>query len=216
MKAWLAQDCFIGLEEASSRQGLPVIVVPFLGCNLNCKSEKYPDYYCSEKYSSANKEVTVPDLINEIKLFPCDRVSIIGGEPLLDHRRAFLETLFTELRSLGYEVSIKTNGSQDIGWVKKEFPEVIVIGGWKCPAISGERANKAMLESNLSLYEKTDALRFMVSRDDLKEVERVLKSHPEIKAQVFLTPVYGTIDPSEISDWIIKHLEFNVRLSSQF
>ena len=215
MKAWLAQDCFIGLEEASSRQGLPVIVVPFLGCNLNCKSEKYPDYYCSEKHSSA-KEVTVPDLINEIKLFPCDRVSIIGGEPLLDHRRAFLETLFTELRSLGYEVSIKTNGSQDIGWVKKKFPEVIVIGGWKCPVISGERANKAMLESNLSLYEKTDALRFMVSRDDLEEVERVLKSHPEIKAQVFLTPVYGTIDPPEISDCIIKHLEFNVRLSYQF
>ena len=93
MTGWLAQDCFIGLEEASSRQGLPVIVVPFLGCNLSCKSEKYPDYYCSEKYSSANKEVTVPDLINEIKLFPCNRVSIIGGEPLLDHRRAFLETL---------------------------------------------------------------------------------------------------------------------------
>lgn len=216
MKAWLAQDCFIGLEEASSRQGLPVIVVPFLGCNLSCKSEKYPDYYCSEKYSSANKEVTVPDLINEIKLFPCNRVSIIGGEPLLDHRRAFLETLLRELRSLGYEVSIKTNGSQDIGWVKKEFPEVIIIGGWKCPVISGEGSNKSMLESNLSLYEKTDALRFMVSRDDLEEVERVLKSHPELKAQVFLTPVYGTIDFSEISDWIIKHLEFDVRLSSQF
>ena len=216
MKAWLAQDCFIGLEEASSRQGLPVIVVPFLGCNLSCKSEKYPDYYCSEKYSSANKEVTVPDLINEIKLFPCNRVSIIGGEPLLDHRRAFLETLLRELRSLGYEVSIKTNGSQDIGWVKKEFPEVIVIGGWKCPVISGEGSNKSMLESNLSLYEKTDALRFMVSRDDLEEVERVLKSHPKLKAQVFLTPVWGTIDFSEVSDWIIKHLEFNVRLSSQF
>ena len=73
-----------------------------------------------------------------------------------------------------------------------------------------------MLESNLNLYEKTDALRFMVSRDDLEEVERVLKSHPKLKAQVFLTPVWGTIDSSEVSDWIIKHLEFNVRLSSQF
>ena len=156
------------------------------------------------------------DLINEIKLFPCNRVSIIGGEPLLDHRRAFLETLFTELRSLGYEVSVKTNGSQDISWVKKEFPEVIVIGGWKCPVISGERANKSMLESNLGLYEKTDALRFMVSRDDLKEVEKVLKSHPEIKAQVFLTPVWDTIDSSEVADWIVKHLEFNIRLSSRF
>ena len=215
MTGWLAQDCFIGLEEASSRQGLPVIVVPFLGCNLYCRSDKYSEYYCSGKYPSV-KEVTIPDLVNEIKLFPCDRVSIIGGEPLLDHRREFLETLLRELRSLGYEVSIKTNGSQDIGWVKKEFPEVIVIGGWKCPVISGEKANKSMLESNLNLYEKTDTLRFMVSRDDLEEVERVLKSHPKLKAQVFLTPVWGTIDFSEVSDWIIKHLEFNVRLSSQF
>ena len=215
MTGWLAQDCFIGLEEASSRQGLPVIVVPFLGCNLYCRSDKYSDYCCSGKYPSV-KEVTIPDLVNEIKLFPCDRVSIIGGEPLLDHRREFLETLLRELRSLGYEISIKTNGSQDISWVKKEFPEVIVIGGWKCPVISGEKANKSMLESNLNLYEKTDALRFMVSRDDLEEVERVLKSHPKLKAQVFLTPVWGTIDSSEVSDWIIKHLEFNVRLSSQF
>ena len=215
MTGWLAQDCFIGLEEASSRQGLPVIVVPFLGCNLYCRSDKYSDYYCSGKHPSV-KEVTVPDLVNEIKLFPCDRVSIIGGEPLLDHRREFLETLLRELRSLGYEVSIKTNGSQDISWVKKEFPEVIVIGGWKCPVISGEKSNKSMLESNLNLYEKTDALRFMVSRDDLEEVERVLKSHPKLKAQVFLTPVWGTIDSSEVTDWIIKHLEFNVRLSSQF
>ena len=215
MTGWLAQDCFIGLEEASSRQGLPVIVVPFLGCNLYCRSDKYSDYCCSGKHPSV-KEVTIPDLVNEIKLFPCDRVSIIGGEPLLDHRREFLETLLRELRSLGYKISIKTNGSQDISWVKKEFPEVIVIGGWKCPVISGEKANKSMLESNLNLYEKTDALRFMVSRDDLEEVERVLKSHPKLKAQVFLTPVWGTIDSSEVSDWIIKHLEFNVRLSSQF
>ena len=215
MTGWLAQDCFIRLEEASSRQGLPVIVVPFLECNLYCRSDKYSDYYCSGKCPSV-KEVTVPDLVNEIKLFPCDRVSIIGGEPLLDHRREFLETLLRELRSLGYEVSIKTNGSQDIGWVKKEFPEVIVIGGWKCPVISGEKANKSMLESNLNLYEKTDALRFMVSRDDLEEVERVLKGHPKLKAQVFLTPVWRTIDSSEVTEWIIKHLEFNVRLSSQF
>ena len=216
MKVWLVQNCFIELEEASSRQGLPVIVVQFLGCNLNCKSEKYPSYCCDKAYSSTNKEVSVPDLINEIKLFPCDRVLITGGEPLLNHRRVFLKTFLTELRSLGYEVAVKTNGSQSIDWVKKEFPEVIIIGDWKCPVISGERANKSMLESNLGLYEKTDALRFMVSRDDLKEVERVLKSHPELKAQVFLTPAWETITSLEVFDWIIKHLEFDVRLSSQF
>lgn len=216
MKAWLSQGCSLGLEEASSRQGLPAIVVRFLGCNLNCKSEKYPDYCCSEKYSSANKEVTVPDLINEIKLFPCNRISITGGEPLLAHRRAFLESLLTELRSLGYEVSIKTNGSQDISWIKKGYPEVIIVGDWKCPVVSGEKANKAMLESNLSLYEKTDALRFIVSRDDLGEVEKVLKSHPELKAQIFVTPAWETITSLEVSDWIIKHLEYDVRLSSQF
>lgn len=216
MKAWLSQGCSLGLEEASSRQGLPVIVVRFLGCNLDCKSEKYPDYCCSEKYSSANKEVTVPDLIDEIKLFSCNRVLITGGEPLLAHRRVFLESLLTELRSLGYEVSIKTNGSQDISWIKKGYPEVIIVGDWKCPVVSGEKANKAMLESNLSLYEKTDALRFIVSRDDFGEVEKVLKSHPELKAQVFITPAWETINSLEVADWITKHLEYDVRLSSQF
>ena len=113
-------------------------------------------------------------------------------------------------------MSIKTNGSQDISWIKKDYPEVIIVGDWKCPVVSGEKANKAMLESNLSLYEKTDALRFIVSRDDLGEVERVLKSHPELKAQIFITPAWETITSLEVSDWIIKHLEYDVRLSSQF
>ena len=219
MKAWLAQDCFMSLEGESIRQGLPVIFVRFLGCNLRCRSEKYPNCYCDSEYSFAkseySKEVSVEDLVNEIKSFPCNRVSITGGEPLLEHRKAFLFNFLTELMSLGYEVSIETNGSQDISWIKKDFPEVIVIGDWKCPVAFGEKANKAMLESNLGLYEKTDALKFVVSKDDFEEVEKVLKNHPEIKAQVFLSPAWETVEFSEVADWIIKHPEFKTRLSLQ-
>ena len=219
MKAWLAQDCFMSLEGESIRQGLPVIFVRFLGCNLRCRSEKYPNCYCDSEYSFAkseySKEVSVEDLVNEIKSFPCNRVSITGGEPLLGHREVFLRDFLTELMSLGYEVSIETNGSQDIGWVKKDFPEVIIIGDWKCPVAFGEKANKAMLESNLGLYEKTDALKFVVSKDDFGEVEKVLKNHPEIKAQVFISPAWETVEFSEVADWIIKHPEFNTRLSLQ-
>ena len=176
MKAWLAQDCFMSLEGESIRQGLPVIFVRFLGCNLRCRSEKYPNCYCDSEYSFAkseySKEVNVPDLMEEIRLFPCKRVSITGGEPLLPGRIDFLREFLRELSEENYEVSIETNGSQDIGWVKKEFPEVIVIGDWKCPVAFGEQANKSMLESNLSLYTESDALKFVVSKDDFKEVEK--------------------------------------------
>ena len=72
-----------------------------------------------------------------------------------------------------------------------------------------------MLESNLGLYEKTDALKFVVSKDDFGEVERVLKNHPEIKAQVFISPAWETVEFSEVADWIIKHPEFKTRLSLQ-
>lgn len=219
MKAWLAQDCFMSLEGESIRQGLPVIFVRFLGCNLRCRSEKYPNCYCDSEYSFSkteySKEVNVPDLMEEIRLFPCKRVSITGGEPLLPGRIDFLREFLRELSEENYEVSIETNGSQDIGWVKKEFPEVIVIGDWKCPVAFGEQTNKSMLESNLSLYTESDALKFVVSKDDFKEVEKVLSNYPNLKAQVFLSPAWETVEFSEAADWIIKHPEYNTRLSLQ-
>ena len=219
MKAWLAQDCFMSLEGESIRQGLPVIFVRFLGCNLRCRSEKYPDCHCDSEYSFAkseySKEVDVHALMSKIRAFPCKRVAITGGEPLLPGRIDFLREFLTELRAGGYEVSIETNGSQDIGWIKKEFSEVIIIGDWKCPVAFGVQTNKAMLESNLDLYTESDALKFVVSKDDFEEVERVLSNHPNLKAQVFLSPAWETVEFSEVADWIIKHPEFKTRLSLQ-
>jgi 7-carboxy-7-deazaguanine synthase len=215
--AWLAQDCFISLEGESVRQGLPVIFVRFLGCNLRCQSSKYPECHCDSEYSftksDLSEEVTLKDLMKKVHKYPCKRVAITGGEPLL--QKDFLDIFLAQLTKEGYEVSIETNGSQDIKWIKDKYPKVIVIGDWKCPVAFGEDTNKKMLESNLALYEKTDALKFVVAKEDFEEVEKVLKNHKDLKAQVYLSPAWGTVEFAEVADWIIKHPEYNTRLSIQ-
>ena len=219
LTAWLAQDCFMSLEGESIRQGLPVIFVRFMGCNLRCASEKYSDCKCDSEYSFSktdlSREVTVEGLMERIKTFPCKRVSITGGEPLLPSRKDFMRDFLKELVASGYEVTIETNGSQDIEWVETEFPEVIIIGDWKCPVAFGAKTNHSMLEKNLELYKEKDALKFVVAKEDFGEVEKVLSSHPNLKAQVFLSPAWGTVEFADVADWIIKHPEFKTRLSLQ-
>lgn len=219
LTAWLAQHCFMSLEGESLRQGLPVVFVRFMGCNLRCASEVYPGCRCDSEYSFSktelSKEVTVGSLIDEVRSFPCKRVSITGGEPLLPGRKDFMRAFLKELTSLSYEVTIETNGSQDIEWVENEFPEVLIIGDWKCPSAFGTKTNQAMLEKNLGLYKEKDALKFVVTKEDLEEVAKVLSSHPNLKAQVFLSPAWGTVEFVDIADWIIKHPEYNTRLSIQ-
>lgn len=85
-------------------QGMPVIFIRFAGCNCRCTYCDTPD-----SIDSKGTSMFIPDILAEVAKYPTNRVLITGGEPLV--QRSGLQTLVQELTSLGYEVSIETNGS---------------------------------------------------------------------------------------------------------
>lgn len=85
-------------------QGMPVIFIRFAGCNCRCGYCDTPD-----SIDSKGTPMLVSDIMNEVAKYPTNRVLITGGEPLVQGNG--LQTLVRELTSLGYEVSIETNGS---------------------------------------------------------------------------------------------------------
>ncbi|MFH1283534.1 MAG: 7-carboxy-7-deazaguanine synthase QueE [bacterium] len=84
------------------------IFIRFAGCNFRCS-------YCDTRNSwdeEALREYTVDSTLNEIEKLNRDikhkRIAITGGEPLLQVE--FLNLLLPELRSLGFEILLETNG----------------------------------------------------------------------------------------------------------
>ena len=87
--------------------GKPVIFIRFSGCNLikNGKGCKF----CDSLYAENGEEMSLNQIIKEIKKYPCKNIVITGGEPL-SHKKELRE-LVEELRFLEYRIDVETNGT---------------------------------------------------------------------------------------------------------
>ena len=108
----------------------------------------------------------------------------------------------------GYEVNIETNGSVDItGYLSKN---IIVTMDYKC---AGSGMEDKMLLDNISKLRKRDVLKFVVSDDnDLDTVQRIYQN---TKATVYISPVFGRIEPKQIVEYMLEHNMENCRVQVQ-
>ena len=230
----LSQRLFATLEGESKRQGEKTIFLRFQACNLFCCSDIYPECHCDSLYSlkesPSTYKTTLRNLIKEIEDMcnenACYNLSITGGEPLIHSKELYWllyhlsyedQLDFHTYRFSKYDITIETNGSCDISWIKNNFGKFAhVIGDWKCPNAFGHKANQAMLKENLDLYDDDDALKFVVVKEDFPEVERVLReSKVDKRTNVYISPCWGCIEFKDAVNWILDHPEFDVKLSIQ-
>ena len=117
----------------------------------------------------------------------------------------------------GYSVEIETNGAIDLFKLFHEtdiitdYPDkVIVTMDWKCPT---SKMLHKMIPSNLSELRSTDVLKCVVgSKEDLDEMKRVSRL---TNAQVFVSPIFGHIEPKDIVQYMIDNELNDVRLQLQ-
>ena len=88
--------------------GKPVIFVRFSGCNL-IKSNKACKWCDSLFAQTELKEMTVEEILKEVKKYKCKNVVISGGEPLTQIKG--LKSLFWKLSDLNYNICMETNGT---------------------------------------------------------------------------------------------------------
>lgn len=85
-------------------QGSPAVFVRFQGCNLKCND-------CDTEHSqsqSPKNMMTIHEIKTKIKSYGIKRVTITGGEPLL---QLSVFDLIYELIGHRYQISVETNGS---------------------------------------------------------------------------------------------------------
>ena len=156
-------EIFYSIQGESSLSGLPCIFIRLTYCNLRCT-------WCDTDYSfHEGKNMTIDEILKEIKKYKCKLVEVTGGEPLLQKGSI---KLMESLISNGYKVMLETGGSLPI---KKVPKEVIKIIDFKCPFSEMNRKN---LWSILDDMEDHDEIKFVIgNRQDYEWTKDKIKKY---------------------------------------
>lgn len=195
-------EIFYSIDGEGIKAGFPVVFVRLEGCNLRCS-------YCDTKYSYTQaqyEELTVDEIFNRVFRYGCKRVTLTGGEPLIHED---VDLLINKLTSEGFVVNIETNGSVDIT-PYLDNKDVLITADYKCPSSGME---DHMLQSNLKKLRRTDVLKFVVGNQE--DLNVCLSLIGYTRAQVFISPVFGQIEPKEIVEYMLTHNMQNCRVQLQ-
>lgn len=204
-------EIFHSIEGEGIRAGLPATFIRLHGCNLNCS-------YCDSRYACEGdefEEMAIVDIVKKVQQIGCPNVTVTGGEPLIHHG---IEELVSRLSCNGFEVNIETNGSVSL----KDFSDSIgnffmkpyfFTMDWKC--LSSNMSSK-MLEENIPQMRSKDVLKFVVgSKEDLIQMKQFIRSHTIPTSNIYVSPVFGKIEPADIVEFIKSEKLWDVRLQLQ-
>lgn len=184
-------EIFDSIDGEGIRTGELATFIRLAGCNLRCS-------YCDTGYSLKNtdgEEMSIKEIVEKVKAIGNRNITLTGGEPLIHNETADLIAALE-----GHIVNIETNGSIAIAQYSS-LENVIITMDWKTRS-SGE--NSKMLSENLKHLRPTDVLKIVMTEDDKQEVFDLLNDN-EIKAYIYLSPVFGKCDPKSLVEFL-KHL----------
>ena len=199
---------FVSINGEGARAGETAVFIRFRKCNLSCS-------YCDTKW--ANSENCPADMMSaeEIACYVSEtgikNVTLTGGEPLLQEN---LYQLIELLMKNGKSVEIETNGSISIAELsRKEYRPHFTLD-YKLPDSGME---STMITDNYKYINRDDVVKFVSgSTADLEKAAVIIKQYRLTeKCSVYISPVFGKIEPADIVDFMIGNKLNGVRLQLQ-
>ena len=158
---------------------------------------------------------SVSDLLSWVRGAGVECVTLTGGEPVLQPALPQLvQALLAESGPSGHglRVEIETNGSVDLAPLVQlrrstegACPGMLTFTvDWKLPASGQEQA---MLPANFALLDMRDTVKFVCggSADLQRMLEVARKLNLPGRVPVYLSPVFGSIEPAEIVAFVQEH-----------
>ena len=230
-------EIFSSIDGEGSRQGLLTTFLRLHDCNIRCS-------YCDTTYSygidSVFTEMTAAEVANVIESFGNHRITITGGEPLL--QEAAVVELIDELNRRNVQ-TMQDNTSGQIGstciididkFDKREmlnnslYDFNIETNGTIVPSFQRENvwftydyktpSSLAEESMNIDIFKaatERDLIKFVVgSLEDLDCMRRIIDQYPTA-AQIYVSPVWGQIEAASIIDYMKAYNLQNVRFQLQ-
>ncbi len=199
---------FVSINGEGVRAGELAVFIRFAGCNLKCG-------YCDTKWANAvdapAEKMESKDILDYILSTGVKNVTLTGGEPLL---RQEMSELIDTLMSAGLRVEIETNGSIHLREFADRVYRPVFTMDYKLPSSGME---EYMCSDNFGCLEKHDTVKFVSgSMEDLERAVEVIESHHLTeRCHVYISPVFGKIEPADIVEFMKEKKLNDVRLQLQ-
>ena len=198
-------EIYYSIQGESSYTGKPCIFVRLTYCNLRCS-------YCDSEYTFYEGfDMSINEILESIKKYPCELVEVTGGEPLF--QKGCID-LLKELVKLDYKVLLETSGSLTI----KDVPEkVINIIDFKCPSSNMKKKN---YWENIQFINPKDEVKFVIgNKEDYKWAKKKIDKYNLLNiCTVLMSPTYKKIEPKTITKWILDDsldVRFQIQLHKE-
>ena len=195
-------EIFMSIQGEGTESGLPTIIIRTFGCNLDCK-------WCDTKYARKGKgrEMPISKILEKCNLYGIKRVSITGGEPLIQKD---LLVLIKALLKRRYVVAVETNGSINIRKLPKKIRVSMDIKG---PSSGME---DKMSYDNLRYIKMKDQVKFVIqNKKDYEFAKKIIKKYRlESRTNVIFQPEASSHFSKKLIDNILRD-RLNVRFGLQ-
>ena len=189
-------EIFSSIEGEGIRAGQLCTFIRFSGCNMRCN-------YCDTTYAQSadvGTEMSVEEIVAKVReISNSKNVTITGGEPLWrDHGE--LVDLFRSLSAEDYEINVETNGSMYVE--PYALRNTFFTVDYKSKSCG---MNHMMNREMFSQLRSFDVVKFVVgSAADMVDALNFCKEQ-RIRARVYVSPVFGQIELSEIVEFMKKN-----------
>ena len=138
----------------------------------------------------------IPEIISIVKEFPANKVTITGGEPLL--QREELYQLMCKLVYEGYCVSVETNGSLDL--FKKGYH---TVGSWVVDyKLPSSRMHGWMKWSVYEYLRVNDFIKFVIADERDFQEAIIFMENISTGAKFAFSPCFGKLEPARLLSWM--------------
>ena len=199
---------FISINGEGAHAGELAVFIRFRGCNLSCS---YCDTCWANTENAPTEYATIGELAAWVAYTGVHNVTLTGGEPLLQKECGALAEL---LIKNGCRVEIETNGSISLERLASAEYRPIFTMDYKLPSSGME---DFMCIDNFRLLGCHDTVKFVSgSISDLEKAAELIESYRLTeRCHVFISPVFGEIEPADIVDFMEEHKMNGVRLQLQ-
>jgi len=193
-------------EVNAYHQGVLTTFIRVAGCNICCN-------YCDTLYAlsmQSGRKMSVKEVMQEVGAIGLKKVTITGGEPLLQ-----LEA-FQELTKLlyreNYFVSVETNGT---------FPcKGYGVGSWVVDyKLESSGCSEQMTNSAFVNLRANDFVKFVIGdRVDFEQalaVKKYYQSTMGLSCKFAFSPSHGLVTPNQLIDWLMLDKVFDAIVNLQ-
>lgn len=206
-------------EINSFGQGTPSFFIRLAGCNLRCWQGAGG---CDTTYAFADgTAMSVEEILAAVDSVGCSKVTITGGEPLLQHGPAFI-ALLQGLYQRNIRVSMETNGTFPPDFEGRACIQSLIYD-IKCPS-TGCTSRMVDFTGLHTALGRHDFIKFVIRTPEDYDFARELtlqarhlqgEDSPTLAFSPFLGPQPDVLTPDALVARILADKLFEVRLNLQ-